>query len=111
MKTKIKPYSLVVKISLITSGKIVLTGTTDDIKDSILGTVYKIEVNKIPASIDSINALCGQVKVNYEEKNILVKIKDEKFINDVLQFFINQEISIQYVSKLKLEDHLIEFFK
>jgi ABC-2 type transport system ATP-binding protein len=78
-------------IVLVNQGRKILDGGVAQIKQQFKENIFSIHLSEIPAYFDD-----NILQVIRKEKNKLtVKINDNKTSNDVLQFFINQNVLVE----------------
>ncbi|MDR0791741.1 MAG: ATP-binding cassette domain-containing protein [Chitinophagaceae bacterium] len=96
-------------IVLINLGKKILDGTVADVKQQFKENLFNVQLSKLPESIDS---AAFQV-VNTKEKTLIVKINSGFSSNDVLTFFIHQNIIVESFNEVlpslnEIFIHLVE---
>jgi len=83
-------------IVLVNLGKKILDGTVQQIKQNFKENKFSIRLAGIPATIAS----TAFEVIDTEANNLTVKIKDGYKSNDVLQYFIQQQINIEAFSEI-----------
>lgn len=83
-------------IVLVNLGKKVLDGTVSNIKQDFKENKFKIQLDKIPENIDS-NIFSV---LNQKENQLTVKINKAQKSNDVLQYFIQKNCSIELFTEI-----------
>jgi len=83
-------------IVLVNLGKKILDGTVPQIKQNFKENKFSIRLAGIPATIAS----TAFEVIDTEANNLTVKIKDGYKSNDVLQYFIQQQINIEAFSEI-----------
>jgi len=83
-------------IVLVNLGKKILDGTVQQIKQNFKENKFSIRLAGIPATITS----TAFEVIDTEANNLTVKIKDGYKSNDVLQYFIQQQINIEAFSEI-----------
>jgi ABC-2 type transport system ATP-binding protein len=78
-------------IVLVNQGKKILDGTVFDVKQQFKENVFNIQLNSIPANIQSNNFDVLQQK----ENKLTVKIREASRSNDVLQYFLQHDVNIE----------------
>ena len=78
------------KIVLVNKGKKILDGSVAEVKQEFKENLFSVQLEKIPETINS--SAFEIVKTNAHE--LVVKIGEGKTPNDVLGYFINQDINI-----------------
>jgi len=96
-------------IVLVNLGKKILDGTVNDIKQQFKENKFSIKLHELPAHIDS----AAFEILNQQANALTVKIKDSYRSNDVLQYFLQQNITIESFNEIlpSLNDifiHLVE---
>ena len=83
-------------IVLVNLGKKILDGTVQQIKQNFKENKFSIRLAGIPAT----SASTAFEVIDTEANNLTVKIKDGYKSNDVLQYFIQQQINIEAFSEI-----------
>jgi ABC-2 type transport system ATP-binding protein len=78
-------------IVLVNQGKKILDGTVYDVKQQFKENLFNIQLNTIPANIQGNNFDVLQQK----ENKLTVKINETSRSNDVLQYFLQQDVTIE----------------
>jgi ABC-2 type transport system ATP-binding protein len=78
-------------IVLVNQGKKILDGTVYDVKQQFKENLFNIQLNSIPDNIISNNFDVLQQKDN----KLTVKIKEASRSNDVLQYFLQNDVTIE----------------
>ncbi|HEX8331489.1 MAG TPA: ATP-binding cassette domain-containing protein [Segetibacter sp.] len=78
-------------IVLVNQGKKILDGTVNDVKQQFKENLFNIQLNSIPANIESTNFDVLQQKDN----KLTVKINEASRSNDVLQYFLKHNVTIE----------------
>jgi ABC-2 type transport system ATP-binding protein len=79
------------QIVLVNQGKKILDGTVNDVKQQFKENLFNIQLNSIPANISSNNFEVLQQKDN----KLTVKINEASRSNDVLQYFLQNDVTIE----------------
>ena len=83
-------------IVLVNQGKKILDGTVPNIKQQFKESIFRIQLSDIPAEINS--AAFKVVKQN--DKQLTVRIGDGVNSNEVLQYFLQQRITIEAFNEI-----------
>ncbi len=83
-------------IVLVNLGKKVLDGTVSNIKQDFKENKFKIQLDKVPETVDSTIFSVLQQK----ENQLTVKINEGQKSNDVLQYFMQKNCSIELFSEI-----------
>jgi ABC-2 type transport system ATP-binding protein len=78
-------------IVLVNLGKKILDGSVQQIKNDFKQNIFSIQLSGVPAQIENVAFDLVDQKTN----KLTVKIKDGFKSNDVLKYFINQQINIE----------------
>jgi len=96
-------------IVLVNLGKKILDGTVNDVKQQFKENKFNIKLRELPAGLNDTSFEL----VNTVANNLIVKIKEGYRSNDVLQYFLQQNITIESFNEIlpSLNDifiHLVE---
>jgi ABC-2 type transport system ATP-binding protein len=83
-------------IVLVNMGKKILDGTVGDVKQQFKENKFSIKLKEIPAKLDSNAFDITDQKAN----QLTVKIKDGYKSNDVLQYFLQQDLTIESFNEI-----------
>ncbi len=84
------------RIVLVNLGQKILDGTVEDVKQQFKKNKFSIKLHETPASIENNSFQVIEQKVNA----LTVKIKDGFRSNDVLQFFLQQNVTIESFNEI-----------
>ncbi len=83
-------------IVLVNMGKKILDGTVQDVKQQFKENKFRIKLQEVPATVSS-----AAFELVDQKANVLtVKIKEGYKSNDVLQYFIQQQLSIEAYNEI-----------
>ena len=85
-------------IVLINQGKVVITGTVDDIKESHKDNIFRIGIRG--GTVSGINGKKFEV-ISQSEKDIVVKIKEDMEPNELLKHLVKNGVSIDSYNEIK----------
>jgi ABC-2 type transport system ATP-binding protein len=83
-------------IVLVNQGKKILDGTVQSIKQQFKENVFRIQLSNFPAAADHTSFHL----IKQHENELTVKIKDTSSTNEVLQYFINENASIEAFNEI-----------
>ena len=83
-------------IVLVNQGKKILDGTVPNIKQQFKENIFRIQLSDVP---DEINITAFDV-VRQNEKQLTVRIKDAVNSNEVLQYFLQQRVTIEAFNEI-----------
>ena len=83
-------------IVLVNQGKKILDGTVQSIKQQFKENVFRIQLSNFPAAADHTSFHL----IKQHENELTVKIKDTRSTNEVLQYFINENASIEAFNEI-----------
>ena len=83
-------------IVLVNQGKKILDGTVQDIKQQFKENIFRIQVSNVPGDI---NHSSFDI-VNQHENQLTLKINEAGSSNEVLKYFINQNVSVEAFNEI-----------
>jgi ABC-2 type transport system ATP-binding protein len=83
-------------IVLLNLGKKILDGTVQQIKNDFKQNIFSIQLSGVPSQIENAAFEIIDQKAN----RLTVKIKDDFKSNDVLKYFINQQINVEAFNEI-----------
>lgn len=102
---------LATTIAIIAKGEIILQDNVEEIKNKLLGHVYRLKISKIPVDIEFIGNIVKKYTLDEDTSSITFQVQNRKEINEVLRFFIQRDSTIYSLQPLRLEEHLSAFLK